>query len=785
MRIVHIIPGTADVFYCQNCLRDKELIMELRRLGHDVTLVPMYLPLFSEGEELGSADVPVFYGAVGVYLAQHFPLLNKAPRWLRSLLDSRRLLRWVSKKSGTTRASGLEAMTLSVLRGETGGQKEELDQLLVWLGTHAKPDIVHLSNALLLGLAGRLRRDLNVPIICTLQDEDSWINSMDPAWAASAWEIMAEKAADIAAFIPVSDYYSRLMQKHLAGVPAHRFHKIPIGIAPGQYRPAPSPPPTPVIGYLSKTTESLGLGLLINAFIQLKHTPALASLQLKIMGGETPDDRPFLRQMRKTLAAQGMLEDVEFFEGVTRERRLEFLQSLSLLSVPTSRPEAFGMFILEALACGVPVVQPRLGAFPEIIDATGGGLCYDPGKPDELPNTLEHLLLNPETARAMGRQGCGNIRRVFDVRQTARRVMDVYKQCLAPGLAILLASGLTGLAAATPPDTLSVGWRARTGAPVSQSPIVHNGSVYAVTDRGEMIALGMDGTKRWTAALPQPVRPPQDSFSTPPLGANNLLVAGTDQGYVYAFDGTTGRGQWKTKIGETIHGALSRLEPEGTNGFTVLALSRNDGRLHRLDLGTGRILWTSKPIGRSDCSPGVGKNFIVFGACDSALHFLSPASGLSIATLGYEAQGPLAGGVAIDRTQVFSGSRDGTVICAGTGPVVTLWTNQVADGEIFTTPAVTSNRVLVGSNDGALYLLDRATGQRLWKTPTAGNPTSPVIAGDKAVVSADGTLALIDLENGKILWSDTPCDLLSPPTVMDDKVIAGTDDGFIILYQKQ
>lgn len=139
MKVVHIIPGTADVFYCQNCMRDKELVMELRALGHEVVLVPMYLPLFSEGEELGSAEVPVFYGAVGVYLAQHFPALNKAPRWLKRLLDSRPLLRWVARKSGTTRASGLEAMTLSVLRGEHGGQKEELDKLISWLIQQAKP----------------------------------------------------------------------------------------------------------------------------------------------------------------------------------------------------------------------------------------------------------------------------------------------------------------------------------------------------------------------------------------------------------------------------------------------------------------------------------------------------------------------------------------------------------------------------------------------------------------------------------------------------------------------
>ena len=431
MKVVHIIPGTADVFYCQNCMRDKELVMELRALGHEVVLVPLYLPLFSEGEELGSTSVPVFYGAVGVYLSQYFPALRKAPRWMKSLLDSRRLLRWVAGKSGTTRANGLEAMTLSVLRGESGAQKAELDHLMEWLTRQAKPDLVHLSNALLLGLAGRIKRELKVPVVCTLQDEDSWIDSMDPGAAREAWRIMAEKARDIAAFLPVSHYYSLLMQQRLTGIPATRFHPVPIGLSPDLYQPAGTPPERPVIGYLSKMSESLGLEILVDAFIQLKQTAPLRSLQLKIMGGRTPDDAPFLQRLRHKLSAQGMLADVEFFEGVARERRLEFLTSLTVLSVPLPYPEAFGMFILEALACAVPVVQPRIGAFPEIIAATGGGLCYDPADPGGLTRALQSLLLDPGAAHHLGQAGREAIRKEFNIHATAERILAVYKHCLS------------------------------------------------------------------------------------------------------------------------------------------------------------------------------------------------------------------------------------------------------------------------------------------------------------------------------------------------------------------
>ena len=428
MKIVHIIPGTGDVFYCQNCMRDKELVMALRAKGHDVVLVPMYLPLFTEGEDMGAPHIPVFYGAVGVYLSQVMPGFRLIPKWLRRKLDSRRLLTWVARRAGTTQAHGLEDMTLSVLNGENGGQKAELDRLVSWLAEQAKPDVVHLSNALLIGLAGRIRRELDVPVICTLQDEDSWIDSMEPAASHRAWDVISKKARDVAAFLPVSHYYSRLMQAKLSGVEPGRFHVIPVGVSAGSYPEAQWNPDRPVIGYLSRMTESLGLGVLADAFIRLKKKRQFKSLRLKIMGGSTPEDKPFLDRLRRKLEDEGLTGDVEFCPVFDRNSRREFLQSLSVMSVPMPHPEAFGMFMLEALASGVPVVQPRLGASPEIVEATGGGICYETGDPDALVNAIEGLLVDEARWTRMSRGGRAAVRNLFDVTMTAERMIEVYEK---------------------------------------------------------------------------------------------------------------------------------------------------------------------------------------------------------------------------------------------------------------------------------------------------------------------------------------------------------------------
>ncbi len=401
--------------------------MALRARGHDVVLVPMYLPLFTEGEDMGAPHSPVFYGAVGVYLAQMFPWFRLLPKWFRSHLDSRRLLAWVAKRAGTTQAHGLEEMTLSVLNGENGGQREELDRLVSWLKHDEKPNLVHLSNALLLGLAGRIRREVGVPVVCTLQDEDSWIDSMEPVAARKAWALMTEKATDIAAFIPVSQYYNRVMQDRLKGVPASKFHVIPIGVSADSYGEAQWNPGQPVIGYLSRMSESLGLGALVDAFIQIRERGLVGAVTLKITGGKTPEDDKFLAGLRDKLAAKNLLDAVEFGPVFDRKTKREFLQSLTVLSVPMSHPEAFGMFMLEAMASGVPVVQPRLGASPEIIEATGGGVSYDPVDPAALTRELEALLLDEARWSRLSQAGRKAVSERFNVTKTADAMIGVYE----------------------------------------------------------------------------------------------------------------------------------------------------------------------------------------------------------------------------------------------------------------------------------------------------------------------------------------------------------------------
>ena len=124
----------------------------------------------------------------------------------------------------------------------------------------------------------------------------------------------------------------------------------------------------------------------------------------------------------------GYAAEVEIIDEFDPASRARFFAALSVLSVPVPQGEAFGAYIIEALGCGVPVVQPQAGAFPELVAKTGGGIIYDPNDSVELAVALESLLLNPERAKALGEIGRQKVLQDFSIEKTAEATLAIYKQ---------------------------------------------------------------------------------------------------------------------------------------------------------------------------------------------------------------------------------------------------------------------------------------------------------------------------------------------------------------------
>jgi glycosyltransferase involved in cell wall biosynthesis len=428
MRIVQLIPGTGDAFYCQNCIRDFSFARELRRRQQDVVFVPVYLPV-SRAEAPGG---PVFFGAVRTYLDAALPAFRRLPlRWRRAL-DHPRLLRWAAGRAGATDAASLDRLTLSMLKDEDGVHAAETDRLIAWLRAEVPPDVVQISNALLLGLAPKLKAGLGARIVCLLQDEDVWLEALPPASRRRAWDRLAQQASHVDAFVAPSRYYAGLMRRR-AGLPEAKLHIVPPGVDVETGAAPPPAPAPPAVGYLSRFAPGLGFDVLADAFAILKRDPRFAALRLRAAGGAAGADRPFLRRVLGRLRAAGLAREVEAAETFDPAARRAFLRSVSVLSVPAERENAFGLQLLEAFAEGVPAVQPRLGAFPELIEATGGGVLYEPNAPAALAAALAPLLADPARAAALGRAGREAARGRFSVARMADRMMEVYHGCGAAG----------------------------------------------------------------------------------------------------------------------------------------------------------------------------------------------------------------------------------------------------------------------------------------------------------------------------------------------------------------
>jgi len=426
MKIVHLVPGSGDNFYCENCVRDHALVRALWKAGQDVTVIPMYLPpRIDRLEEASSA--PLFFGGINAYLQQQYGLFRKTPRWLDRIFDSRLLLGLAARRAGTVRPKDLGAMTLSMLEGRDGNQRKELERLVRWLEQTGKPDVVHLSNPLLLGIGSEIRSRLRVPIVTSLQDEDTWIDGMTPPYLERCWQAMSDHARNVDAFVAVSRHFGEVMRERIK-IETDRLHVVPVGVDPGEHAPSELPLAPPVIGYLARMSESLGLNTLVEAFLKLKETEPFRDLRLHVSGGATADDGPYLTRMKHGFAVRRMDGDVKVFEAFDPEARRAFLRSVTLVSVPAPRGLAFGTFILESLAAGVPVVQPRAGAFPELVEATGGGVIYEPNDANALAAAIATLLSDRERLVELGRRGREAAAREFSTEKMAERVLEVYNR---------------------------------------------------------------------------------------------------------------------------------------------------------------------------------------------------------------------------------------------------------------------------------------------------------------------------------------------------------------------
>ena len=418
--------------YCGSCLRDNALATELIARGHQVLLLPLYTPTLTD--ERNVSDGHVFYGGISVYLQQLLPLFRKTPHFLDRLWDAPSVIRAFADRAVSVNPAQLGALTISVLQGENGHQRKELHKLIAWLRTQPLPDLIVLPNSLLIGLAAPLRAALGRPVCCTLQGEDLFLEALPRAQRDTALDLIRRCTNDVDRFFPVSEYYLDFMSDYLA-VPQDRFDVLPLGInfeGYPEHRATSSTRSVPfTVGYLARVAPEKGLHLLAEAYRRLREHLGVTDARLEVAGYLAPQHRSYLAEVEQHLVEWGLGREFAYRGVLNRDEKIEFLSTLDVLSVPSTYPDPKGIFVLEAMAGGVPVVQPGHGAFPEILERTGGGISFEANRSDLLADELATLYCQPERMEQLREQGAYGVRKHYSVSRMADRAVELYGHMIA------------------------------------------------------------------------------------------------------------------------------------------------------------------------------------------------------------------------------------------------------------------------------------------------------------------------------------------------------------------
>ncbi|MEM6471615.1 MAG: glycosyltransferase family 4 protein [Planctomycetota bacterium] len=427
MKVVYLTAGAAGMF-CGSCMHDNSLARALVAMNVDCLLQPVYTPIRTDEESVAGGRV--FLGGIQIYLLQQLPWLRFIPRSLRQFLDFPPLIRWATRKAGGTDPAMLGDLSVSMLRGSEGNQAEEFEKLTRWIADEIKPDAVVLTNLLIGGGLPQLRERLpSAKLIVMLQGDDIFLDHLPQKHRSEAISLCTDLVQHVDHFVTNSRFYSAKMGS-LLEIPNEKRVTTPLSI---DLKPFETSGKTPLrnnegfrLGYLARIAPEKGLHRLVGAFEKLAQTDSTITLHAAGWLGKA--NEPYLQSVRDRLDSAGLGERFFYHGSPDLEGKVDFLRSVDVLSVPTEYEDPKGLFILESLAAGAPVVMPNHGAFGELIESTGGGVLYDPNDDDALARLIGELRDDPARLKVLADAGCQGVSDRHSIEAAAASLCDLIRQ---------------------------------------------------------------------------------------------------------------------------------------------------------------------------------------------------------------------------------------------------------------------------------------------------------------------------------------------------------------------
>ncbi len=427
MKAVFLTAGAAGMF-CGSCMHDNAMAKALRQEGVDCLLQPVYTPIRTDEESV--AGDRLFFGGIHIYLLQQMPWLHWVPLPIRRLLDWKPLLELVTRRAASTDAQQLGDLSISMLRGTEGRQSDEVERLVDWLSDEIKPEAIIFSNLLIGGCLPLVRERLpDARLVVLLQGDDIFLDYLPEASRAEAIGLCRDLVPTVDRFVVHSQFYAEKMGT-LLSIPPERIVVTPLsidlrpfqqGLAEGVSRNRDEFR----LGYMARIAPEKGLHHLVEGFVRLAVQPSHQDLSLHVAGWLGENNRRYFDDLQAKIASAGLTDRFFYHGSPSLEEKVNLLRSFDLMSVPTDYHEPKGLFVLESLAAGVPVIQPEHGAFPELIASTGGGLLIRPSDADHLCEMIQHLKSDPILRKQLGQTGAQQVAERHAIEQAAKHMKQI------------------------------------------------------------------------------------------------------------------------------------------------------------------------------------------------------------------------------------------------------------------------------------------------------------------------------------------------------------------------
>lgn len=425
-----ILAAGAGGMYCGSCMRDNALAAALLRMGHDVTLIPLFSPTKTDTPDV--SDRRVFLGGVNVYLQHASKWFRHTPRFFNWLFDRNWLLNLATKYGAGKPYSEMGDLAVDLLLGEEGHAVKELRRLLDFIRTDLQPDVVTLPNLMFMGAARLFHDELKIPVFCELTGEDIFLDALDEPQRTQACEIIRGQVGSISRFVATCDYYADRMADYLA-VPRGRIDVVYPGLAKEFLDAIPATVPVqsgrpPTVGYLARICPEKGIERLVEAMILLREVPGMSNVQLRVAGYLGNRDEAFFERLKQKVDRSPLKGAMTYIGEVDQAGKIDLLSSIDVFSAPSVYPESKGIYVLEALAMGVPVVQPAHGSFPELVQRTQGGVLTPPGDAAALATALADMLRDHTGRAVYGARGRKIVHEQFTDTHMAEEMLKIYQE---------------------------------------------------------------------------------------------------------------------------------------------------------------------------------------------------------------------------------------------------------------------------------------------------------------------------------------------------------------------